>query len=143
VTRAKEYLYLLHTFRRTLYGESEVREPSRFLQDIPEHLIRGRQGQPQARQPTLAMGAGRFLGQRPASPLPAWRKPQPASEAPQPPAPSFQTGDQVQHELFGNGIVIDSKPEGQDERVTVAFAGVGIKKLMASMSPMEKVEGGD
>ena len=41
VTRAKTNLYLLHTFRRTLYGSSEVREPSRFLMDIPPQLIEG------------------------------------------------------------------------------------------------------
>jgi len=41
VTRAKTNLYLLHTFRRTLYGSSEVREPSRFLMDIPPQLMEG------------------------------------------------------------------------------------------------------
>jgi len=40
VTRAKERLYFLYTFRRTLYGESSVREPSRFLRDVPAHLVR-------------------------------------------------------------------------------------------------------
>ena len=42
VTRAKDRLILFHTFRRTLYGESELREPSRFLGDIPAHLVKGR-----------------------------------------------------------------------------------------------------
>ena len=46
----------------------------------------------------------------------------------------------MQHEVFGQGVVIDSEPAGSDERVTVAFAGVGIKRLMAGMSPMEKLE---
>ncbi|RIL09188.1 DNA helicase UvrD, partial [bacterium] len=42
LTRAREKLYLLHTFRRTLYGTSEVSAPSRFLSDIPPHLVEGR-----------------------------------------------------------------------------------------------------
>jgi DNA helicase II / ATP-dependent DNA helicase PcrA len=42
VTRAKDRLYLLHAFRRTLYGRSEVNAPSRFLEDIPESLQAGR-----------------------------------------------------------------------------------------------------
>jgi hypothetical protein len=46
----------------------------------------------------------------------------------------------VLHDVFGQGIVIDSKPAGGDEQVTVAFAGVGLKRLMAGMSPMEKIE---
>ena len=36
--------------------------------------------------------------------------------------------------------MIDSELAGSDEQVTVAFAGVGIKRLMAGMAPMEKVE---
>ena len=38
VTRAKDRLYLVRAFRRTLYGRSEVNAPSRFLIDIPEKL---------------------------------------------------------------------------------------------------------
>ncbi len=132
VTRAKERLYLLRTFRRTLYGESEVREPSRFLYDIPTHLIQGGERKPKARQQSLGLGAGRFLGRR---------EGETAMERPRPAATHFQTGDQVQHELFGRGVVIDSKVVGNDEQVMVAFAGVGLKRLMAGMAPMVKVEG--
>jgi len=41
LTRAKRHLYLLRTFRRTLYGASNVRDPSRFLLDIPPQLLEG------------------------------------------------------------------------------------------------------
>jgi DNA helicase-2/ATP-dependent DNA helicase PcrA len=41
LTRAKRHLYLLRAFRRTLYGTSNVRDPSRFLLDIPPHLLEG------------------------------------------------------------------------------------------------------
>ena len=34
VTRAKDRLYLLRAFRRTLWGRSEMHEPSRFLRDV-------------------------------------------------------------------------------------------------------------
>src|SRR5690606_12250195 len=55
------------------------------------------------------------------------RTPEPASNTPQ-----FRTGQKVQHARFGTGIVIESKPTGNDEEVTVAFKDVGIKKLAAS-----------
>jgi DNA helicase-2/ATP-dependent DNA helicase PcrA len=141
VTRAKERLYLIHTFRRTLYGESEVREPSRFLRDIPEPLLRGRE-QKVARQESLGLGAGRFLGRTRAAVTqfsPGKRSTPDAVEHPKPSGPRFQTGDKVQHEVFGQGIVIESKLADTDEQVTVAFAGAGLKRLMASMAPMEKV----
>jgi len=41
ITRAKERLYLVHAFRRTLFGQSELGQPSRFIRDIPAHLMKG------------------------------------------------------------------------------------------------------
>ncbi len=140
VTRAKERLYLLRTFRRTLYGESEIREPSRFLRDIPAKLIKGREKAQTAKQPSLDMGAGRFLGRKSFTPFSSRREPSPTTPRPQPVAASFHTGDQVRHEVFGQGVVIESKAVGGDEQVTVAFAGAGLKRLMASLAPMEKLE---
>ncbi|MDP2662943.1 MAG: 3'-5' exonuclease, partial [Dehalococcoidia bacterium] len=39
ITRAKERLYLVRAQRRTLFGSSTPNPPSRFLQDIPSHLV--------------------------------------------------------------------------------------------------------
>jgi DNA helicase-2/ATP-dependent DNA helicase PcrA len=145
VTRAKERLYLLHTFRRTLYGESEIREPSRFLRDIPQSLVKGLEQKRPARQQSLGLGSGRFLGRtRPSvTPVSPEQRPRPTFvERPQAVPRRFQTGDEVQHKIFGKGVVIESKVAGGDEQVTVAFAGVGLKRLMASLSPMDKVDSG-
>ena len=143
VTRAKERLYFLYTFRRTLYGESSVREPSRFLGDIPEHLVRGREEKRAARQESLGLGAGRFMGRRGTgftSFAPGGGSGRAPAEPSKPTAPRFETGDEVVHDVFGQGIVVESKPAGSDEQVTVAFAGVGLKRLMAGMAPMEKLD---
>jgi DNA helicase-2/ATP-dependent DNA helicase PcrA len=155
VTRAKEYLYLLHTFRRTLYGESELREPSRFLSDLPLELIKGRE-QKRARQQDLGLDAGRYKGRQRASvtsfrpgsvrqprPAPSVDRRKPANVERSPSVElRFQTGDEVEHQMFGRGVVIESKASSGDEQVTVAFAGVGLKRLMASMAPMGKIEEG-
>jgi DNA helicase-2/ATP-dependent DNA helicase PcrA len=130
----------LHTFRRTLYGESEIREPSRFLRDIPVSLIHRRKEERHVRQESLGLGPGRYLGrQRSGFTAFSPEKGQLLSSA-EPASLHFQTGDEVRHQVFGQGIVIESKPLGGDEQVTVAFAGVGLKRLMASMAPMEKLE---
>ena len=39
ITRAKTHLYLTHSLRRTLFGERISNLPSRFLSELPEHLI--------------------------------------------------------------------------------------------------------
>src|SRR6266436_2191209 len=38
-TRAMRRLYLVRAYRRSYFGESQVTEPSRFLEDIPLHLV--------------------------------------------------------------------------------------------------------
>lgn len=39
ITRAKEFLILSHALMRSTYGQRVTQEPSRFLHDLPEHLI--------------------------------------------------------------------------------------------------------
>lgn len=39
LTRAKEKLYLVHAEQRTIFGSTQINEPSRFLKDIPKKLI--------------------------------------------------------------------------------------------------------
>ena len=112
ITRTKERLYLIHAFRRTLFGQSELGEPSRFIKDIPAHLIKGRQvakvsEAPLERQPVLQA--------------------------------RFKAGDQVRHPKFGQGMVIESVVVGGDEEVTVAFEGQGLKRLLASFARLERI----
>ena len=38
-TRAMRRLYLIRAYRRSYFGEGQVTEPSRFLEDIPLHLV--------------------------------------------------------------------------------------------------------
>ncbi|MFL5733717.1 MAG: ATP-dependent helicase [Chloroflexia bacterium] len=42
ITRAKQRLYLVYAFRRTLYGMTQTNGPSRFLSDVPADLTTGR-----------------------------------------------------------------------------------------------------
>jgi len=126
ITRAKERVYLVHAFRRTMYGESEVSVPSRFITDIPDQLIAGR-GEAQA---MFVEEDRRYR----------WQVQWPAASEPAMTG-QFETGDKVRHPLFGEGIVIESKVAGNDEEVTVAFAEKGLKRLLASFAKLEKLEG--
>ncbi len=115
MTRARKRLYLLHTFRRARFGTQATSEPSRFLRDIPDRVLRGKE-QPAAARPRL----GTKLTPSP-------------RRAPR--SNQFTPGDHVRHPQFGEGIVVHSQLRGSDEEVTVAFAGKsGIKRLMASFA---------
>mgnify|MGYP003372707964 CR=1 FL=1 len=51
----------------------------------------------------------------------------------------YKTGQKVRHAKFGDGTVIESKLSGDDEEVTVAFPGIGIKRLAASFAKLEVI----
>ncbi|HIC94135.1 MAG TPA: hypothetical protein EYP09_07785 [Anaerolineae bacterium] len=119
ITRAKERLYLVYAFRRTMRGMSEVSIPSRFLRDIPSQLV-----------------VGWHLEERRYQEAVRW----PAS--PHPPSPAFKAGDRVRHPTFGEGVVVESRVSGGDEEVVVAFRGYGVKRILAGFARLEKVGAG-
>ena len=170
LTRARDRIYLLHTFRRTFYGESSVSAPSRFLGDIPAQLIAG--GTPaQRRQETVEKasswqwrrsGSNSTSSDRPsrrsASSARADRvhtRPRRSSSAARREEqrerrqsmadlndgePQYHSGQKVRHGTFGDGIVVESRVTGTVEEVTVAFKSEGIKKLAASFANLEVLD---
>lgn len=144
ITRAKERLYLVHTFRRQMWGRSELSEPSRFLYDIPPHLIQTPQVR-EARQGTLGFDMSRSLraSRRAANKhdvkLAAERAQRRQAARSQKSTLQFKPGEKVRHPKFGEGVVVASKPSGDDEEVTVAFVSEGPKRLLASLAKLEKI----
>ncbi len=59
------------------------------------------------------------------------------------PAPSadleYGVGDDVLHDRFGAGVVQDVRPDGDDWEVTVHFADIGPKTLVASFANLRRV----
>jgi DNA helicase-2/ATP-dependent DNA helicase PcrA len=133
ITRAKDRVYLSYAFRRSRWGSSEVNAPSRFLNDIPQNLLSGSKS---------------FAGATPrvaAAERAATWSTTPASRA-TPPArlsrePSFRSGQRVKHATFGEGIVVESQMQGNDEELTVAFELAGIKRLLVSFANLKKLPG--
>src|SRR3990172_8490820 len=39
MTRARERLYLAYAWSRTVYGQTGISRPSRFLEELPEHMV--------------------------------------------------------------------------------------------------------
>jgi DNA helicase-2/ATP-dependent DNA helicase PcrA len=146
ITRAKERLYLVHTFRRSFYGNTEPSEPSRYLADIPRHLIAGTSA---AHRLSKGHKTSRYsrdsenetdddfeMDERPSRRQAAPRSsPHRTSRAE---SHQFNAGDQVTHPSFGDGVVIASKIVGTDEEVQVAFPGIGVKRLVARYASLRK-----
>jgi len=122
VTRAKQRVYLVRAFRRSLMGSSTINQPSRFLRDIPPHLISGG---------SLWQGEDNQI----AKAVYSWNKP-PASN---PVTLEFKAGDHVHHAQFGDGVVVSCRTVKDDNEVVVAFYGAGVKRLLLSFARLEKV----
>jgi len=139
VTRAMDRLYLLHTFRRTMFGANQLSVPSRFLVDLPGDLIEGHlpspEGGGQNRQTALVSqpvpSVSTYSGTR-RSLLEGAVTPSSVS------VPQFQVGDTVVHAKFGEGVIIESHVIDDDQEVEVAFPDLGIKKLSVSFAPLKK-----
>jgi DNA helicase II / ATP-dependent DNA helicase PcrA len=50
---------------------------------------------------------------------------------------SFRAGTHVKHPTWGEGIVLDSRLQDDDEIVDVVFNSVGIKRLSASLANLK------
>lgn len=125
VTRAQKQVYLLHTNRRNLFGSSSASNRSRFLEDIPPHLVNQKGLWEEAK------GDDEFT---PVTAL--YSKPSPQSFS----TLDLKAGDRVNHKMFGKGVVVNCSANGDDHVVTVAFTEAGVKRLLLSFAPLEKIE---
>ena len=129
MTRAREQLFLSWAQSRQVFGQRRWSEPSRFLSEIPrEGLVVTGQPSHQPEPTPRARRAAR--GER-------YYVPDPLA-----PAPFFETGAlrpgaRVRHPLFGIGTVLRAEGSGDDLKLTVAFAGVGAKRLVARYAALE------
>ncbi|CAA9293821.1 MAG: ATP-dependent DNA helicase UvrD/PcrA [uncultured Chloroflexia bacterium] len=152
-TRAKERLYLLHAFKRTMYGRTNIATPSRFLGDIPPDLLkrareRGERsgfGQSSIFTSRSSWGTGQATGREAGArgrAATSWGAGARKNTTPLKPVPGakFTSGMRVRHANFGEGVVVSSTSAADDEEVTVAFVGQGIKKLLAGFAKLEVVK---
>ena len=129
MTRARTRLYMFRAFQRRFHGQSGSQTASRFLLEIPESLVTIRDIRGHSRV------ADRI-------PDPMWTKRAASTPAPRPAtrsADEFAPGEKVKHDVFGEGVVVSSSGSGSDTQVTVAFVGEGVKRLMLSFAPIERI----
>ncbi|MDO4903300.1 MAG: DNA helicase PcrA [Limosilactobacillus sp.] len=148
ITRAKKKLYLTNAISRLLYGRVQRNMPSRFIDEISPELLQeegGNQGG------FGAMGSTPF--DRVASTTPTWaqRKPKKTyKDAGKRVAPvtntgtgadkiSWKVGDKVAHKKWGQGTVVKVSGTGNDMELDIAFPDNGVKRLLASFAPIERV----
>ena len=127
VTRARQRLYLSHAQSRMLHGKVRYGIPSRFLDEIPEVLLKRLNSKPVARS-----GGGRDYNE-----LPAMMSKQQSST--QKNAMPWKIGQQVAHAKFGEGVVVSYEGNASDMRVQVNFGREGLKWLAMEFAKLNPI----
>jgi DNA helicase-2/ATP-dependent DNA helicase PcrA len=130
ITRTKDRLYLVFAQNRNLYGYIEPVEPSRYLEDIPAHLLDASQPVRSARIPGLDIDKQARWNVEPTVSLAGFGPKQPIQ-------PVYKSGLLVYHPKFGDGMILKSEIQDGEEIVYVHFEGIGQKILMGSLARLQ------
>ncbi len=124
ITRARKRLYMTWARERRLFGRAERNLPSRFIDELPVELTE--------RHSTVPAAGGGMSWGAPSSP----GGPEPIQPRDASPALELQTGDDVVHASFGDGVVTAVEPGGV---IVVRFSADGSeRKLMADYAPIRR-----
>jgi len=115
ITRARNQLVLTSAEHRRLYGQDMYPTPSRFISEIPQHLLNEVRSRPTVSQPLYS----------------------PKSAAPS--VNGIGIGQRVMHAKFGEGVVINLEGSGAHARVEVNFEYAGTKWLVMAYANLQPV----
>ena len=124
ITRARNRLYLSHAQTRMLHGQTRYNIPSRFLEEIPQQLMKWltpRFSRQKAFVPDFSRQTRTTLPKR----------------SPSRDVGGFRIGQNVTHPKFGSGVIVDAEGQGTDARVQVNFGGQGVKWLAVAVAKLQ------
>jgi DNA helicase-2/ATP-dependent DNA helicase PcrA len=150
MTRAKDRLTLTYASSRRFYGAEgyEGTRPSRFLAEIPEHLVEELPGFQIRRKAAVLWDDAansienieEFLEKRGVAKAPRRSSSGLSFDVPRPRhCGRWKLGAQVRHPKYGLGTVVACEGEGEDSKLTVSFPGYGRKKLVERYASLERI----
>ncbi|MGT2924279.1 DNA helicase PcrA [Streptococcus caviae] len=154
ITRAEELLFITNANARTLFGRTDYNRESRFIKEISEDLLTY-QGLARpaassfkasyADDRPVKFGQGMSLAQalqaRKTAAQPTKTKlplANAAAQADDTPAIDWKIGDIACHRKWGDGTVLEVTGSGKTQELKIKFPDVGLKKVLASVAPIEK-----
>lgn len=149
ITRAEQELYLTNAYSRMLYGRMQNNPPSRFLEEMDEEVLQSA-NQVERSPFTTSQRATTYQErqkneryQRAVSPAYQTKSTntQSVSQTGHSGADklTWKPGDKASHKKWGEGIVVQTTGKGEGLQLDIAFKDIGIKRLLASFAPIEKV----
>jgi len=145
ITRARRHLAISHAWSRTTWGRTQPAMPSRFVTEVPAHLVEDVGGLGSPRRGTgydSVSGDEHLPGAvfAPAVPMAAKAGAAKSKGRGSTGAEDLELvpGDEVVHEHWGRGVVVSAKGEGSRAQATVDFDSVGKKNLLLSATPLRR-----
>jgi DNA helicase-2/ATP-dependent DNA helicase PcrA len=137
ITRAREKLYVSRAHLRSAWGQTSYNPPSRFLEELPEHLMDWRRlASTTASTPSLTRAADRVQSGGSYGGSASRARTAPGLR----PIPNLEVGDRVNHDAFGLGTVTATRGAGDSAQAEVDFgAGTGAKWLLLRYAPIERL----
>ena len=129
ITRARKRLNLSFAQTRMLHGQTRYNLPSRFLDEIPEGLMKWLTPRFAAQRARQALASVSQAWGAPRKKAPGFASPAAAG--------GFRVGQNVLHPKFGSGVIVDAEGQGNDARVQVNFGGQGVKWLAVAMAKLQ------
>ena len=132
ITRAREKLFLTFTKSRTLFGNTTYNRQSRFIDEIPEDLLKhisenGDLIKSDVRKSVTNQISADEWKQRTASFI----------KATELNTDELVAGTRVLHKKFGAGTITAREPEGSDFKLEIDFDQFGMKRLLASYAKLK------
>ena len=144
ITRARRHLAISHAWSRTTWGRTQPAMPSRFVTEVPAHLVEDvGLGSPRRGTGYDSVSGDEHLSGAtfaPAVPMAAKAGAAKSKGRGSTGAEDLELvpGDEVVHEHWGRGIVVSAKGEGSRAQATVDFDSVGKKNLLLSATPLRR-----
>ena len=144
ITRAMQHLHLTHAWSRMLHGSTQYNPPSRFLDEIPPALVaeaKGSRASRRGRQSATFGGGGTARSgrdehrDRVVESALRVKGPTPSGAD----ALGLKVGDDVRHQKWGEGVILDIRGEGDKAEAVVRFPSEGEKHLLLAWAPLEKL----
>ncbi|MCO4758218.1 MAG: ATP-binding domain-containing protein, partial [Oceanospirillaceae bacterium] len=126
ITRAMKKLHITYAESRRLHGQETFNRPSRFIREIPDHLLE---------EVRLNASVSRPISARPEkSSLFGGNSSLSSAEIP---ATNLSLGQRVNHQKFGEGTVLNFEGSGPKARVQVNFDFEGPKWLVVGFANLQ------
>ncbi|MFN7685788.1 MAG: ATP-dependent helicase [Oligoflexia bacterium] len=116
ITRAREVLYLMHATMRRIWGNFNYQEPARFLDEIPNGLVKMQDVSRGGGGHSYRLGSSRHV--TPRSVVQSAKYDDDWDD-------SGVEGRWLEHPEYGRGKIVASEGSGMEARVTIDFSGGG------------------